>query len=228
MTENTQKLMDANEHLVIRPNKVILKQTHSQTITIPSKMYPLQNKKTIQFFHSATTEPLSDDNVIDVFDSIEFEVGRCYGNMEKLEEAFKQAGLGKDLQVFTGWMVMPNDPPIHHAWAMYKDVHLIDPAARIDHYELLQAQTERKPKEQLRKEIVKLQEQAEDADNHDIMTFGQSLPIFIYIGSETTPNEGRTVFNKLTQTYPNHPSYAKEGMNQFGESTLQSQLRKQT
>lgn len=182
-------------------------------------------------FHETTNKgPISDAAVVDVFDEIHFEVGQCYTNTEKILQAFNQAGLVKDVQAMTGWLFV-GPKPIHHCWAVYQEQYVID--AGVDMAQLsfqdkvhdMMQNGQRPDKEDLRMLLVNEQEAYLDEPNHKTKAFGEVYPDLLYIGSYNSPDEGREIFNKLIQEYPNHPSYAEQGMNTQGASRIQQMFK---
>lgn len=228
ITDNIKQSMAENGMFKVRRDKVLFQQEGKASITVPSKHYPLLNKKTIDYFDGYRTLPLGEAEAINAFNELSFEVGRCYENTQKIQRHFEQKGLGEHVKTMSGWLFSPGGAPMHHAWVVYKDKHVLDPAARVDYFELMNELSQKEEKvslEKMRQLTIDMMKTNQNKPNHQTMTCGQTPPIYVYVGSETSPEEGRKVFQKLTKQYPNHPSYQAKGVNQYGESTLQRQLR---
>lgn len=210
--------------MAIAPDSVAVKLGSEDAMTFPSALYPLGNPETIRLFHGITNvAPLADAEAMALYDSLAFETGRCYTNTERILTAFNQAGLGNAITSMTGWLFI-GATPIHHCWAVYKGVHVLDPGMDITPF-LLQERLAQEPAQPtgdaLRALYLEQKERAARLPNHEAQTFGQIFPGTVYIGSETTPQEGRAIYNALIQAFPNHPSYAGDGMNARGASRMQ-------
>ena len=62
--------------IIKKANRVIYK-VSGETISIPSRMYPLESDS-FQSFDADNTSEIVDERIIAIFDSINPEVGRCY------------------------------------------------------------------------------------------------------------------------------------------------------
>lgn len=211
--------------LKVRTNEVRFAMDEGTEYEIPGDLYPLKNPKTAKVFTYADTEPVkNNDKLEELYNRIEFETGYCYSNTEKMEEMMKKAGF-TDFKTYTGW-VFANGMPIHHCWLVYKDKHVFDPGITIVETLAQQEIAERNPKniDEARAIYKELHEKYMKLPNSDVRTFGQVAPFAVYVGSETTPNQGRIVYTDTIKKYPEHPSYQGGGMNAHGASTLQKQL----
>lgn len=68
--------------IIKKANRVIYK-VSGETISIPSRMYPLESDL-FQYFNADNTSEIVDERVVTIFDSIKPEVGRCFTNAETL------------------------------------------------------------------------------------------------------------------------------------------------
>jgi hypothetical protein len=128
-----------------------------------------------------------------------------------------------DFESFVGWILI-NGIPIHHAWLVYKGIHVLDPSvSKID--EIIR-QTKYDSIQEERKAIVDLHRAYDANPNAEYQTFGQVAPFVLYIGTACTPNKGRQIFNDTIKLFPNHPSYHRPGMNPNGISTVQQMYYK--
>lgn len=61
-----------------KTNKIMFR-VREKIINIPSRMYPLESPG-YTLFTPSTTVPIEDDHIEEIFDSLEFEMGRCFKN----------------------------------------------------------------------------------------------------------------------------------------------------
>lgn len=218
----------------IRKNHAIIT-SKAQEYHVPSNTYPVANKPTLRFFSYADTEQLDrDSKLAQLYDQLEFKVGFCYQNTENFAELLRKHNMNH-FKTYTGWIVN-GGLPVHHCWMVWKDKHVIDPGiSLVDNLYLIEAQKRQMeygdkpvPMDEMRQLFIQIHKEHEHKANSEIRTFGQVAPFTFYIGTETTPMQGRKIFNELMDKMPNHPSYANSGMNGRGESTLQKMLREQS
>lgn len=211
--------------LKVRKNEVRFKVDEDTEYEIPGDLYPLKNPKTAKVFTYVDTEQVQHgEKLEELFNRIEFQTGYCYTNTEKMEEMMKNAGF-KDVKTYTGW-VFAEGMPIHHCWMVYKDKHVFDPGITIVETMAKEEIKQRQPEsaDEARAIYKELHQQYMKLPNSEVRTFGQVAPFAIYVGSETTPDQGRIVYRDTIQKHPEHPSYQGGGMNAHGASTLQQQL----
>jgi len=227
-TKQTQEFIKTNFPFIkIRKNEVKFKATESVTYEIPSDIYPLRNKNTAEIFSYANTEQLKDEpNIAQIFDSITLKTGFCYTNTENFKEALLKAGIkDKDVKTYTGWIFL-NGLPVHHCWLVYKDKHVFDAGvSRIDEaFKITMSENPNASMDEARLIYKKIHDAFQEQPNSKIYTCGHVAPFALYVGSETTPNQGRVIYHELIKKYPDHPSYQAEGMNANGRSKLQEML----
>lgn len=218
-------IREAFPYIKVRKNEVRFAVNESTEYEIPGDLYPLKNAKTAKVFTYADTEPVKNNQKLEeLFNRIKFETGYCYTNTEKMEKMMKDAGI-QDVKTYTGW-VFAHGMPIHHCWLVYKDKHVFDPGITLVETLAEQAILEQKPQsaDEARAIYKELHQKYMKLPNSDVRTFGQVAPFAFYIGSETTPNQGRILYTDTIEKYPEHPSYQGGGMNAHGASTLQKQL----
>ena len=75
--------------IIKKANRVIYK-VKGETISIPSRMYPLESDL-FQCFDADNASEATDEKIKDIFDSIKPETGRCFTNAETLCTALKKA-----------------------------------------------------------------------------------------------------------------------------------------
>jgi hypothetical protein len=223
-SEIQQAIETSYQGIRIRPDKIIFKHP-KMTITIPSKLYPLNNKKTITLFSAFNTEEIENEPVVqEVFNSLDFPPGFCYSNTEKLYQALKEKGID-EIETYVGW-VTAGFLPIHHCWLVYKGQHVLDGGIGKTEIKMKQIIQEKNitDMDALREIYSNLVLEESRKPNSETKTFGQVLPHYLYVGTKCTPQEGRDIFNHLINSFPNHPSYLGEGQNPHGASKTQQMI----
>lgn len=90
--------------IIKKANRVIYK-VCGETISIPSRMYPLESDS-FKCFDSDNTSEIVDERIIAIFDSIKPEVGRCFTNAETICVALNKAGY--PAKQYVGWLFIKN------------------------------------------------------------------------------------------------------------------------
>lgn len=224
LDRDTEEFMGVNfPNVKIKRDKVIFKKDDFE-ITIPSELYPLQNRKRLRLFTYQNTAPIQNDQeVTHVFDEMELPVGRCYTNTRSITDRLLKRGFNeKEVQPFVGWIII-DGIPIHHCWLVYKDIHVID--GGVPQSDLI-VHEKGTTYEQTREMIADFAAQERSRPNSATKTFGQVLPIYFYVGSKSSPNDGINLFQKLMSKYPNHPTYSFAGMDEEGMTETQKLIYK--
>ena len=107
--------------IIKKANRVIYK-VSGETISIPSRMYPLESDL-FQYFNADNTSEIVDERVVTIFDSIKPEVGRCFTNAETLCVALNKEGY--PAEQYVGWLFMGDELPVHHSFVLL-DGHILD------------------------------------------------------------------------------------------------------
>ena len=107
--------------IIKKANRVIYK-VSGETISIPSRMYPLESDS-FQCFDADNTSEIVDERIIAIFDSINPEVGRCFTNAESLCTALQKEGY--PAEQYVGWLFMGDELPVHHSFVVL-DGHILD------------------------------------------------------------------------------------------------------
>ncbi|PGK51806.1 hypothetical protein CN918_28860 [Priestia megaterium] len=227
--EVVKELEEGYIGLKVRRDKVLFK-GNGVNITTPSKLYPLSNKNKIQLFSYANTEPLEDENIKKIFDNMSFRQGFCYQNTRDIYNALTKDGV-TDLQPYVGW-VFSGKEPIHHCWLVHKDKYVIDGSMgqqELEFRELslkkLQEEDRHIPIEEAREMMANFLVEKGKLPHSETKTFGQAVSMYVYVGTPCSPEDGRKIFQDLTASYPNHPAYAADGMNQNGASKVQKMVK---
>lgn len=231
LNTSTQEFLEQYApYLKVRKDKIMIK-SHEGNVTVPSKLYPLTNKRTIAFFCFANTKPLTPEvehfeTIKKVFDEQELMTGYCYRNTERVYAGLLEAGIPQeDLKTYVGWL-LSGSRPIHHCWIVYKNEYLLDGSTLNAELKARQVIIKEKINEvQAQREIVtEFMTQSMKMLNSETRAFGQAFPMYDYVGTQCTPNEGRIIYTKLINVYPNHPSYNQAGQNPLGASKTQEML----
>lgn len=230
ISKKTQEFMrHYYPYVKVRKNEVIMKEPverNPMTMTVPSDLYPLRNRPTMKVFTYVDTVQLEQDSPLaNVYNRCSFEIGHCYSNIELLEREFHKQNI-RDVSTYVGWLVYGGSL-VHHCWLVYKDKYVFDPGiTKID--EIAKDEIVKRgildDYEKRRQVYKEIYEEYIQNPNSALRTFGQVAPFAVYIGTECTPEQGRTIFKDLIQKYPEHPAYQYEGMNAHGASTLQKML----
>lgn len=182
------------------------------TIKIPSQMFPLKGMP--EFFNPDNTEELEDDEVREIFDSIEFELGKCYFNTQAIMTSLRENGI-KGAEAYAGWTLAPSGYPVHHTFVLYKRKHILDPSASLRFKDMKHLANI--TGEDMKEAVANLYIERQKLSNSERCVFGKASDLYFYIGSRQEPLEALKVIKKIIQTYPNHPSYRntdKQGYNQ--------------
>lgn len=174
----------------------------NMVINIPSRMYPLESDdyKMITFNN---TEYIEDEKIIEIFDSITFETGRCFTNTQKLCNALNEAGY--NAVQYVGWIFIEDTLPVHHSFAIVNGKHLLDTTVNIlsqdaDFFENIS----RLPQDQYYKEAAKYFIELNKKPHHEVLVCGQVPKEFLYIGSPASAEQGIQRNKDLRLIYPEH------------------------
>ena len=107
---------------IIKKASRMIYKVNGETISIPSRMYPLESDS-FQCFDADNTSEIVDKRIVEIFDSIKPETGRCFTNAENLCVALNEAGY--QAEQYVGWLFMEDELPIHHSFVVLND-HILD------------------------------------------------------------------------------------------------------
>lgn len=183
-------------------------QTNNIVITIPSQLYPLSGSPEI--FYQENTEACTDQQIQEIFDNTEAHMGFCYTNIENLAVNLRKAGVLKQrYKTYIGWLFIGEQLPIHHAFLVVDNKHLLDFSASQIHEQLLLHYTPKEietfTRDELRNNLANEFIKEQEKPHSQRAAFGKALPSYVYIASQCKPNQGRLQFNKLIKSHPNHP-----------------------
>lgn len=189
--------------IIKKANRVIYK-VSGETISIPSRMYPLESDS-FQCFNADNTSEIVDERIIAIFDSIKPEVGRCFTNAETLCVALNKAGY--PAEQYVGWLFMEDELPIHHSFVVLND-HILDLSISLksEDFAKLDSMTKiYKTKDEAREYITEYILQKEQLPNHQCCIFGIVDKMYHYIGAPGTREDGIKRNKELRKIYPQHP-----------------------
>ena len=205
--------------IIKKANRVIYK-VSGETISIPSRMYPLESDS-FQCFDADNTSEIVDERIIAIFDSINPEVGRCFTNAENLCTALQKEGY--PAEQYVGWLFMGNELPVHHSFVVL-DGHILDLSISLksEDFEKLDSITVKcKTKDEARERIAEYILQKE-LPNHQRCVFGVVDEAYHYIGAQGTREDGIKRNKELRKIYPQHPCFqdVKNGITRGQEILL--------
>ena len=206
--------------IIKKANRVIYK-VSGETISIPSRMYPLESDS-FQYFDADNTSEIVDERIIAIFDSINPEVGRCFTNAENRCTALQKEGY--PAEQYVGWLFMGNELPVHHSFVVL-DGHILDLSISLksEDFEKLDSITVKcKTKDEARERIAEYILQKEQLPNHQRCVFGVVDEAYHYIGAQGTREDGIKRNKELRKIYPQHPCFqdVKNGITRGQEILL--------
>lgn len=179
------------------------------SVVIPTSLYPLHNNDFDIFTNKSCTE-ITDKKVLKIFDSVEYQVGRCYTMADELKEKLVKAGY--DAKIYTGWMFAGcADTPMHHAWVVL-DGNVLDIQ---DHYSVLYGMNgdifKDKTTDECRELISDFHMYCQKngiSNSERCHPVGVPSDLCYYIGCEVDcAQRGRDIYNRLVEEYPQYYRY---------------------
>lgn len=206
--------------IIKKANRVIYK-VSGETISIPSRMYPLESDS-FQCFNADNTSEIVDGKIKDIFDSIKPETGRCFTNAETLCVALNKAGY--PAEQYVGWLFMGDELPVHHSFVVL-DGHILDLSISLkseDFAKLDSVTAKCKTKDEARECIAEYMLQKEQLSNHQRCIFGVVDEAYHYIGAPGTREDEIKRNKELRKIYPQHPCFqdVKNGITRGQEILL--------
>ena len=191
---------------IIKKKDRVIYKVKGETISIPSRMYPLESDL-FKCFDADNTSETVDERIIAIFDSIKPEVGRCFTNAEKLCAALNKSGY--PAEQYVGWLFMGDELPVHHSFVVL-DGHILDLSISLksaDFTKLDSVTAKCKTKDEARKRIAEYILQKEQSPNHQRCIFGVVDEAYHYIGAPGTREDGIRRNEELRRIYPQHPCF---------------------
>ena len=188
-----------------KTNKVIVKLYNTdnsfiKSVIIPTERYPVDTN--FQCFDYSNTEKINDKHILDIFDSIDFEIGYCYTNTEKLVHKLKENGY--NAVSYVGWLFVGNlNPPIHHCWTVLDDKYVLDYSDYMNVLDMNQKNfIHAKTKEEARFLLQDFMKHAKTERNSIVcQPVGKVYQDFLYVGSPCSPHNGRLIYQNLERKY---------------------------
>ena len=198
----------------LKENQVVVKAynndgSYKQSFIIPTEYYPLNAHYEV-FYVDNTIELTEQEHqgILNIFDEVEYKIGFCYTNAEKLTTLLKKAGY--NAKIYCGWAFFSDEIPIHHAWTVIETEKGKSVLDLSDEWGLLTYNISKleKPitdiKEQ-RKLLVEFHKFVKNLKNSQrCIPIGLLLPDIVYIGCECSAEQGRNIYNQLIDKYPDH------------------------
>lgn len=191
---------------IIKKASRMIYKVNGETISIPSRMYPLESSS-FKCFDADNTSEVTDEKIKDIFDSIKPETGRCFTNAENLCIALNEEGY--PAEQYVGWLFMGDELPVHHSFVVL-DGHILDLSISLksDDFAKLDSVTAKcKTKDEARERIAEYMLQKEQLLNHQRCIFGIVDKMYHYIGAPGTREDGIKRNKELRKIYPQHPCF---------------------
>ena len=204
-------------------NVLFFSEDHSsgKIYRIPSQLYPLNGP--LEIFTVDNTEDCIDPRVIDVYNSVASQPGFCYQNATDFVSAAIAAGLDRKLfRTYVGWLFVGGEFPIHHCFTLYEN-SLFDFCTDVK-YQFSEG-CRGLSYEDAKSAFIELHLANQGKKNSEKYGVGKVDPLYLYVGSRCSPNEGRSIFRKLRKAQPNHPSYSTMRGDKNGQSSIQKELQ---
>ena len=204
--------------IIKKSNRVVYK-VCDKTISIPSRMYPLESDS-FKCFDADNTKEIMDEKVKTIFDSIQPEIGRCFTNAEKLCLALNKEGY--PAEQYVGWLFMTDVFPVHHSFVVLNS-HILDLSISLNSEDFAILNTKKcNTEDEKREYIAEYISQKEKLPNHKRCIFGTVDKIYHYIGAPGTKEDGIKRNKELRRIYPQHPCFqdVKNGITRGQEILL--------
>lgn len=177
----------------------------AKSIMMPTSLYPLNGP--YQVFHCKNTKIVTDEKILEIFDSVKYKIGFCYTNTQNLVKALKAAGY--EAKSFVGWLFTGvSELPVHHCWVIVNENQVLDLS---DDFSVMlggeNGKNFQKAKTKLEQAelIASFQKEARNYKNSQrCFPVGMPTPFLLYIGAECDPVEGKLIYNRLIAQYPDH------------------------
>ena len=187
-----------------------------KSIVLPTAYYPTNSNNDFEVFGTNNTEVL-----LSIIDEIEYKVGYCYTNTEKVIELALKNGI--HLTPYCGWLFIDNnDFPIHHSWCMHGNslIDLSDDFNISKSDKVVQKFLSLKTKEERWNYIADVHIKSMSLKNTErCKPIGKTHPSLLYIGCPCSPSDGRKIYRNLLKMYPNHE--AERNTNKNGMTDMQ-------
>ena len=178
----------------------------TQSVIIPTAYYPLNVNGKHEIFTYKNTKAVTDEEILQLFDEVKYEIGHCYRNTDELCKKLRAHGY--PARSYVGWLfASETDLPVHHCWCVLGNsvLDLADDLTLMLSGENGENFKSTNSHEELQELNVSFHEWAFTLSNHlRCQTVGQVTPFLLYVGSECEPDYGRKIYRQLMAKYPNH------------------------
>ena len=192
-----------------RPDRVVVKLRDEsgaflKSVIVPTIMYPLNGK--CEVFTFRNTKKVEDEAVLACFDSVQYKIGRCYDNVERMTKALKDAGY--NAVSYVGWLFTSNNQfPIHHCWTVLDGHSVID---LCDDFSVMlggkNGELFKNAKGPVLRGLIASFTSAARKEKNSARCFpvGTPTPFLYYVGSPCEPEKGREMYCRLVSDFPGH------------------------
>lgn len=196
----------------ITPDRVSVKLRNQdgslmQSILLPTLLYPVPGLPEV--FTSENTVPITDQGVLNVFDSVRYHIGACYSNTKTLVDALRLEGY--PAVPYVGWLFVNGwGFPIHHCWAVLGNavLDLADDFCVMLSGHNGDAFQNAESMEKVRELIVSFAKAAAKEKNSiRCSPVGRPASFLFYVGAPYQPENGARDFRRLMRQFPNHEAY---------------------
>lgn len=212
---NIQEVIEKYPNVIIKENKVVYKRYDKSnnflsSVIVPTDKFPLLNDD-IHVFSLWNCEEITDSSIIKAIDTVQYEIGHCYENSDKVAKVLRD--IGQEPRIYCGWcFVGEGEFPIHHCWVVLEDRYLIDLSAD-SNTAILEAQGQYSHEElltwtssQWREWLYDYAKRSKHYKNSErcVLGLGDGK---IYVGCEAScGNDGILAYQALKRKFPKHES----------------------
>lgn len=190
-----------------KENKVVVKlyedDTFLQSVIIPTSKYPLSSND-FKVFSCENTEIITDKNILNIIDSVKFELGHCYLMADKLVSALRDY----HAEMYSGWRFSGDVLPVHHSWCIIEDKYLIDLSDMDDdlmQYIKTHVGTFDKNMQLPKEFYIEYMKKATELKNTERIThIGRVSERAFYVGSKDNMENAKQIYRNLITKYPDH------------------------
>ena len=198
-----------NKNVRFKENKIVVKirdyfdGSLQDSISIPSDYYPLFSND-MKVFTCDNTSEFTDNSILEKIDNVKYEIGRCYGNSEKIYDLIKD---DCNVEAYEGWLFVDiSQYPVHHSWLVIDDIYVIDLS---DEYTCWDKYCESNNIDRNTYDtaslIIELRKHIKGMKNSvKCYPMGKCHPMLLYVGSKCEPAKARNHYQNLMAKYPNH------------------------
>lgn len=176
-----------------------------KSVIIPTVYYPLKSDK-FNVFSCNNCEVVTDEKILQIFDDVTYQIGRCYSNSEELTAKLNEAGYCA--VQYVGWLFVGEQIPVFHSWVVCGN-HVLDLSE--DFTVLYGSNHEAWENVKERGEFAELLADFYDYVNNNHVQntvrcarVGVPTTGLLYVGCECNALDGIALYNTLIELFPNH------------------------